>query len=292
MISLMKKLRIILDVLRCELIGKHRSINEIQFDYPIDFVISWVDCHDPDWLQEKEKMQSDKGLEDNGPERYRDWEQLVYWFRAVEKYAPWVRKIHFVTYGHLPKWLNTNHRKLNVVNHKDYIPEQYLPTFSSSVIELNFQRISGLSEHFVYFNDDMFLNSECKKQDFFNGDYPKYCSAITPLKAYGKPKVHYHKILNILSLMNGYFDIHKCIHKHPELWFNKCNKKNYKHIRRAYRENYLQGMNHTHLGMPLRKTTIKKVWEVFPEALEITCNNKFRSLEDPMGYFEWRVLSS
>ena len=132
----------------------------------IDFVIPWVDGSDPAWRKEKYKYM---GIDepDAGAERYREMGILKYWFRAVEAYAPWVNQIHFITWGHLPQWLNTECPKLHIVNHKDYIPEKYLPTFSSHPIELNIHRIPGLSEHFVYFNDDMFLNGPVKPEFFF-----------------------------------------------------------------------------------------------------------------------------
>ena len=57
---------------------------------------------------------------DNRNVRFRDWDNMQYWFRAVEKFAPWVNKIHFVTYGHLPKWLNINNPKLNIAKHSDF----------------------------------------------------------------------------------------------------------------------------------------------------------------------------
>ena len=70
----------------------------------------------------------------------------------------------------MPKWLNTNHPKLNIVKHSDYIPSQYLPTFNSHTIELNIHRIKGLSEFFVYFNDDMFLTRRAKPTEFFKNN--------------------------------------------------------------------------------------------------------------------------
>lgn len=91
----------------------------------IDFVITWVDGSDDRWQKEKQETRKHLGIVadvDDRKERYRDWDNLQYWFRGVEKYAPWVRKIHFVTWGHLPKWLNTDHPKLRVVNHEDFIP--------------------------------------------------------------------------------------------------------------------------------------------------------------------------
>ena len=125
-------------------------------NYPIDFVVTWVDGNDPVWQAEKAKYSPNKNA-DNRNVRYRDWDNMQYWFRAVEKFAPWVNKVHFVTYGHLPKWLNTDCPKLNIVKHSDFIPSQYLPTFSSRSIELNIHRIHGLSDKFIYFNDDMFI---------------------------------------------------------------------------------------------------------------------------------------
>ena len=79
-----------------------------QSNEPIDFVIAWVDGNDQKWKREKEwyaRRDAKQSLCDNREERYRDWDNLQYWFRGVEKNAPWVHKIYFVTCGHLPKWL-------------------------------------------------------------------------------------------------------------------------------------------------------------------------------------------
>ena len=94
----------------------------------IDFVLTWVDGSDPVWREEKRKYQSDASCDD-GEERYRDWDMLQFWFRGVETFAPWVRKVHLITYGHLPKWLDTNHPKLHIVRHEDFLPKELLPVF-------------------------------------------------------------------------------------------------------------------------------------------------------------------
>ena len=135
----------------------------------IDFVITWVDGSDDRWQKEKQETRKRLGIMadvDDRKERYRDWDNLQYWFRGVEKYAPWVRRIHFVTWGHLPKWLNTDHPKLHVVNHEDFIPREYRPTFNSHTIEWNLHRIPDLAEQFVYFNDDIFLTNQVCEEDF------------------------------------------------------------------------------------------------------------------------------
>ena len=137
----------------------------------IDFVITWVDDTDPVWLSDRGRYCGIPAV--SGDCRFRDWGLLQYWFRGVEKFAPWVNKVHFVTYGHLPEWLNTAHPKISIVKHTDYIPEEYLPTFNSHTIELNLHRISGLAEQFVYFNDDTFLLNAVTPEDFFENGLPK-----------------------------------------------------------------------------------------------------------------------
>ncbi len=133
---------------------------------PIDFVITWVDGQDKSWRRQRDSYSHTEG-EDDSEVRYRDWGILRYWFRGVEQFAPWVRTIHFVTWGHLPIWLDMEHPKLHIVKHEEYIPKEYLPTFDSCVLEIHLHRIEGLSDHFVYFNDDMFLLRPLKPTFFF-----------------------------------------------------------------------------------------------------------------------------
>ena len=108
----------------------------------IDIVILWVDGEDKEWQKEKEKYMNLRG--DAGKNRFRDCDNLQYLFRGIDKFAPWVNKIFFITWGHLPKWLDVNNEKIRVIKHEDYIPKEYLPTFNSNVIELNLHRIEEL----------------------------------------------------------------------------------------------------------------------------------------------------
>lgn len=68
---------------------------------PIDFVVTWVDGSDPAWLAEKNRYSGEVPQTENynAPNRYRDLGLLRYYFRAVEKFTPWVRKVFFVTCG-------------------------------------------------------------------------------------------------------------------------------------------------------------------------------------------------
>ena len=135
----------------------------------IDFVITWVDMEDPKWKAEFAKYSGKKENEKNGVSeaRFRDYGFLKYWFRGVEKFAPWVRKIHFVTSGQKPEWLDESNPKINLVNHKDYIPSEFLPTYNSVVIERYLHKIPDLAEHFVYFNDDFYIINNISTERFF-----------------------------------------------------------------------------------------------------------------------------
>jgi len=248
----------------------------------IDFVIPWVDGNDENWI--KEKSMYDKSEGDKRNVRYRDWDVLKYWFRGVEKYAPWVRKIHFITWGHVPEWLNVNHPKLNIVKHEDYIPSKYLPTFSSHTIELNMHKIKGLSEKFVYFNDDCFVINETKPTDFFVGDLPCDIAALYPGYATSDDMVFDHILLNDAEFFAKFFDIKDVIKKDKRKWF-----------RLSYGENLIKtltmwlypdftGLVVHHQPQSFLKSTLEQVWEAEEKWLDVTCQNKFRTKNDINQY--------
>ena len=66
----------------------------------------------------------------------------------------------------MPSWLDTT--KVRIITHEQIIPRKFLPTFNSSVIELFLHKIPGLSEHFIYVNDDFYAWSPMTQNDFFN----------------------------------------------------------------------------------------------------------------------------
>ena len=104
-------------------------------DDKIDFVVTWGSNDDPEWRKQREYYSAKAGRTvDNSVYRYREWDMLHYLFRGIDKYASWVNKIYFVTYGHLPKWLNTDNSKLVIVKHEEFIPAEYLPYYKYFLI--------------------------------------------------------------------------------------------------------------------------------------------------------------
>ncbi len=243
----------------------------------IDIVMPWVDGSDPVWFKEKQKYNPNISDDDN-INRYRDWDILKYWFRAIEKYAPWVNKIHFITYGHLPSWLNTENEKLHIVKHSDYIPNEYLPVFSSHPIELNMHRIEGLSEQFIYFNDDFFLTADTTPEDFFIGSKPVDTVTEIPFRfRYGQIE---HIIGNNMLVINKHFNKRQVIKANKKLWFSL------KAPKAAFKNLYMLAVNDfstfwdAHTAQPFLKSTIEEVWKAEGDLLKETSSHKFRSNAD------------
>ncbi len=257
----------------------------------IDFVIAWVDGNDEKWLLEKSKYSLVKE-NDQSKIRYRDWENLKYLFRGIEKYAPWVNNVFFITYGHLPNWLNVNNDKLKIIKHSDYIPEEYLPTFSANPIELNFHRIKELSENFVYFNDDMFITNNVKEEDFFKNELPCETAILNPVTPSGADVMDYI-FFNNTRIINKHLDKKACLKNN---FFKFFNYKYGKNVLRTFMcsnwKNFL-GFKFTHFPTSLKKSTYEEIWNLEYEALNEACKNKFRSKDDYSQYLmkDWQIAS-
>lgn len=264
-------------------------------DNAIDFVITWVDGNDPEWKKQKASYNRlSSANEDDREERYRDWDNLQYWFRGVEKFAPWVRKIYFVTWGHLPVWLNKNHPKLRIVRHEDYIPKEFLPTFNSHTIEWNFHRIEGLSENFVYFNDDLFLTREVWPDDFFRNGKPVDMLALQPDVANVDNEVMPYIYLNNAMVLAKYFDKRNNMKKQPRAYFH------FGYPAKYFLYNIFEmafprftGFYTVHGPAPLMQKTYRKLWELEPQLLKEVCSHTFRQKGDISQYVlrEYQKLS-
>lgn len=256
----------------------------------IDFVVTWVDMDDPEWQAEFAKYSGNKSNTKNGVSeaRFRDYGFLKYWFRGVEKFAPWVRRVHFVTSGQKPEWLDEHNPKIHLVNHKDFIPEQFLPTYNSVVIERYLHKIPDLAEHFVYFNDDFYIINKVGKERFFKNGLPCDIAAFLYNPAWSQ---WYRRIKNNLKIINRHFDKKEVMARFHDKWFDKSygSKARWNYLLKPY--NKFITLRTPHNAQPFLKSTFEEVWAVAEKELTETSVNKFRALNDytPELFRTWQI---
>ena len=130
----------------------------------IDAVITYVNGSDPEW---KKQYAAVAGKEPS--RRYRDWGMLEWQVGNIRRFLPFIDKIFLVVAlpSQVPAGLED---KVEVVLHKDFIPEQYLPTFNCNTIEMYLYRIKGMSDKYLYINDDCIPVAPGSEDEFFVGD--------------------------------------------------------------------------------------------------------------------------
>lgn len=228
----------------------------------IDLVYLWVDGNDPEW---KRKHNAAVGKTDEKPAvdgkgRYVDNSELKFSLRSVEKYAPWIRRIFIVTDNQVPSWLNVDNPKIQIVDHKDILPESVLPTFNANTLEHAIFRIPGLGEHFLFANDDTFLNREVTPGDFFTDD--------------GKPIVR----LNRRPFRKLNLWLRRKVLGKPMSNYNTIVQNSARLIEKTYGK-YFSGKAHHNIDSYCR-SDYEAVYENFRDRIEPTLVNKIRSSED------------
>lgn len=261
--------------------------------FPIDCVVLWVDGNDPEWLKEKTRYTTGKENAHNaGASRFRDWGLMKYWFRAIDTYAPWIRKVHFVTWGHLPDFLDPDSPKLHIVNHRDYLPEEILPTFSSHTLELNMHRIPDLKEHFIYCNDDMFLTRPVSPEDFFAPDgRPKLNYQEMPLRFKGVATPIQRILSADVGLINKHFrksDIDMSTFARQYMGKGYTAKNSIRNLaaKTLYPEYYV-GFKLSHGLGTFCRSSFTEIWDAEPELMQNISRKRFRDSED---INQWAVL--
>lgn len=247
----------------------------------IDIVITYVDGNEKKWQQKRTQYECSRNG-DAGAARYRDWENLQYIFRGIEKYAPWVRKVFLVTDHQAPEWINKECGKLVLINHEDYIPEEFLPTFNTNVIENNFHRIEGLSERFIVLNDDFFLMNELKPDDFFYQGKPQTIFMEYPVGCGGNSEVFPHLLINNYNLLGKYFKRRdykkklrgKILNPHYGMLFF------YNLIMYLMPFPNLFGILTPHFACPYTKSSFQEMWKREEEKLTETNRHRFRQSDD------------
>jgi hypothetical protein len=257
----------------------------------VDFVITWVDMDDPRWVAEFERY-SGRSREPNATSvaRFRDHGFLRYWFRGVERFAPWVRRIHFVTCGQKPEWLDASHPKLSMVNHEDYIPREFLPCFNSNVLEYYMHRIPGLTERFVYFNDDFFITAPTGVERFFREGLP--CDIAAFKINFGESQWG-RMLRENIKLINKHFSKREVMRLYHDKWFDPSfgSRARWNRLLRWYPR--FVTLRTPHNAQPYLRSTFEAVWAACGEELTACSAHRFRTERDltPELFKTWQCCT-
>ena len=227
--------------------------------FPIDVVYTWVDGADPAWLARKAEAMGDAAApalhaEAVDPARFRSRDELLYSLRSLDDFAPWVRHVYLVTDRQIPWWLNIDDDHITIVDHRDIFPDDgRLPVFNSNAIISRLHHIEGLSEHFLYLNDDVMLTRPVLPEQFFTASGIALVSPSNNRRPFLEPSVSHEPHLNLTA-----------------------------NIRRlmldATGRNVSRAIKHT--PHPMRRSVLRELEEMFAEAYEATTHSRFRHHDD------------
>ncbi len=224
----------------------------------VDVVFTWVNNKDIEW-QRKYKEFSDKhppssiGLHANDNARFCNHNELFYSVYSVKQYLPWVRNIFIVTDNQIPECIDLSDPSIKLIDHKEIIDSKFLPTFNSHVIEAHLHNIPGLSENFIYFNDDVFVARELMVQHFFRSN------GIASIFVSNKSLNAMHKKgTNTPTLAAS----QNCIHL----------------LQKYYQIKIDTPLVHTYV--PLKKSAYQKAWGLFRQEIQEFLPNKLRTNQD------------
>ena len=155
----------------------------------IDIVVPFYNDNDEIWRNIMHNYMEKEGSNDRqvtGEERYRDWDCFKYFFRCVENNCKWVNKVFLLLASEtqLPEWIDTSNTKLRVVYHREFIPEELLPTFNTMTIETYICKIKDLSDNYIYCNDDYYFLNPTTSDMFFKDNIPVYKNFSRKLEKY------------------------------------------------------------------------------------------------------------
>ena len=230
-------------------------------DFPVDIVYTWVNTYDPQWIRQYKKY-VDKDFDSSSARWSRTknpWAEINLSLESVRKYMPWIRNIYIVTHRpqRLPQEL-INKYSVRIVHHDEIFHENSsLPTFSSRSIEAFLVNIPGLSENFIYSNDDNYVCKPMLKSDFFVD---------------GKPLVRYRR--NFSEKVRSREVYPQNEHTFIELKHNILSEKN--------------GMlfySPIHQMLPMTKSVIKSTIDIFYDNWVCTGKNRTRQNTDIIPFY-------
>lgn len=235
------------------LLNKTGTTNRLQVSRLIDAVYLWVDDKDPEWVTKRDLFKGDSSNSSaSSQSRFRQFDELPVSIQLMAKNAPFVKRVFVVVDGQKPNLdsiLPTVPFQIVVVNHDEFIPQRYLPTFNSRAITAHLHLIPDISEQFLYCNDDVFISAPSSLEDWFEEQ---------------RIKVRYTETrFPPLEALQENDSIYRARWKTNQL----ANQKGWE----------APDVMPQHAPFPLTKSILRKVWLDFPQELELTCSTRFRS---------------
>ena len=225
------------------------SIHDVPFD--VDAVYLWVDGSDPKWLEKKRKFSAEADSHGTSDSRFTSRNELYFSIATLLKNAPWMNRIWLVTDGQTPE-LGDLADRVTVVDHKEFIPKEFLPTFNSHVITSHLHRIKGLAEHFLYLNDDILFGRPLIPSAWFD--------------SHGRCLIRYTRTTLPGFSVAGADVIHEA-RQHT--------------VQSAIAAGLPISMRSIQHGPhPMRKSTMEQMWNRFGDELTATSSNRFRTHRD------------
>lgn len=230
--------------------------NQIVNNFPIDVVFTWVDNSDIKW-QRKYDFFKNKNIDSQGQyatdlARFSNHNELYYAVKSVRENLSWVRNIYIVTDKQCPSWIS-EFFDIYVIDHTEIIDEKYLPTFNSHVIEAHLHLIPELSEHFIYFNDDVFVARKLSSGHFFRSETISSLfiskKSLNDMQARGILTPTLSASLKAKALLEKKFS-------------------------------YFIDITLVHTYVPLRKSIYEKVWAEYGSDITGFLDNRFRTNND------------
>lgn len=239
-------------------------------DFPIDVVYTWVDSNDSNWRQKKALHTSDGAHSEAASiSRFIDRGEIKFSLRSLQKNAPWINRIYVVTDDQVPEWFDGRDGKVVFVSHREIFEDpENLPVFNSHSIETQIHRIPGLSEHFIYFNDDMFI---------------------------GRPVLptHFFQTNGVAKFMLSPSTVPQRVKSNHDTPVDQAVKNSRQLLIQEYGFNVSQVLEHS--PYPLRKSVLEEISRTFKTECQVTAANKFRDsldinipsfLAHYVGYFQ------
>lgn len=240
----------------------------------IDVVITWVDGNDPSYrkskyriLQQEPATQEAQLVTGRDDTRFLDNGELRFCIVSIRIFAPWIRRIYLVTDNQTPAFLSKkimDTLNISVVDHKDIFKDytDILPTFNNRTIETALWRIPGISERFIYFNDDFILTRDVSPEDFYSGDKVILRGEWNSFINYSPLRL---KLNDYFSLFMRKIGVTRSMHLLQQILSAKY---------AGFMDKYYRA---PHVPHPIRKSTLETYFERHPEHFSRNISYKIRN---------------